>query len=380
MYTAFVLIFYNIVLALVIYGNAEIGKMLGIKGQPLPISVVWPPTGFALAALLILGLKVWPGIFVGNFVYNFLHLYHIDQLYIEQPLLAPFATAVAVAMGSLLEGLLGFYILKRYCSKGYFNTVKDILIFLVPVGLCTTFIASTIGGISLAIYAKINWNIGIDIWSTFWIGDTMGIYVFTPLLVVWTLLKPTVTIREYPWQALVMVVAFIAIALLTFVYQYPIAHFFIPLCIWVPYRFRMHGATLAVFFMTLAFIIPTSVGMGPFNTNFVSDPLALLISFLEIIVASCLILAALVNEREAAWRQVQNHNIDLQQAVEMRQEELKEKNSEIFYQEKRASLGLLTGGIARQIMVPLHRINTFIKTSLETVKVLQGQFGTIEEM
>lgn len=368
------LVLSNIVLAILIYLNAEAGRLIGIPGQALSISVVWPPTGFALAALLILGIFMWPGILAGNFIYNFIHL-NVP----EQPLIAVLLTSGVISLGSLVEALAGFYIMSKYCSRGYFNTVRDVLIFLVPVGLLTSFAASTIGVTALALFSTMTWDTAFNMWSSFWIGDTMGMYVFTPLIVVWTLLKPTVFIRQCPWQALAMLGAFVAITISTFVYQYPVAHLFIPLSIWVPYRLRMHGATLAIFLMTLAFIIPTSFGSGPFQPEVLTNPLGVLVSFMEVIVATSLIVAALVNEREAAWRQIQNHNISLQQAVDMGQEELKEKNSEIFYQEKRASLGLLTLGIARQMHVPIERISTLARASVEALGGISGLFQRIRE-
>ena len=52
-------IFFNILLAVLIFYNAELGRLLGIKGEPLAISVVWPATGFSLAALLLFGNEVY---------------------------------------------------------------------------------------------------------------------------------------------------------------------------------------------------------------------------------------------------------------------------------------------------------------------------------
>src|SRR5258708_28253351 len=66
--------FLNIFLAIIIFSNAEMSRVLGIPALPLSISVVWPGTGFALAALLLFGYRTWPGIFFGNFFYDAFHL------------------------------------------------------------------------------------------------------------------------------------------------------------------------------------------------------------------------------------------------------------------------------------------------------------------
>ncbi|HXF28889.1 MAG TPA: hypothetical protein VN457_03495, partial [Chlamydiales bacterium] len=67
--------FLNFFLAVIVFCNAEMGRQLGIQALPLHISVIWPATGFSLAALLLFGNQMWVGVFVGNFAYNFLHLF-----------------------------------------------------------------------------------------------------------------------------------------------------------------------------------------------------------------------------------------------------------------------------------------------------------------
>lgn len=67
--------FANIFLIFIIYYTAELSRLLGNEGTPLAISIAWPATGFSLAALLLFGYRLWPGIFLGNFCYNLLYLY-----------------------------------------------------------------------------------------------------------------------------------------------------------------------------------------------------------------------------------------------------------------------------------------------------------------
>src|SRR5687768_11210386 len=45
---------------------------LGLDAVAGFATLVWPPSGIALAALLILGYRVWPGVFIGAFVANML--------------------------------------------------------------------------------------------------------------------------------------------------------------------------------------------------------------------------------------------------------------------------------------------------------------------
>lgn len=365
----------NLVLAFIIYYNAELGRLLGIQGLPLAISVVWPATGFSLASLLIFGINVWPGIFLGNFSYNMLHLYLNSYTYQK-----PFFTAFLISLGSLCQALLGNFIARRYCSSGYLYTVRDVFVFLLFAGLLTCLVSSTIGVISLYFFESMMTRAAFFYtWLTFWIGDSMGIFIFTPLLVVWSILKPIAELRKYIWEVVIMAAAFILVTYLTLVANYPMLHLYIPLCMWAAYRFGMHGATVAVFLITLAVIMPASIGFGSYKEILVTSPLIILVSFIEIIVASSLIVAAIVNERELVWRQIQNHNVDLQHAFELREEEIKQKTDEIYVKEKLSSLGLLTSGIAKQVRVPLQRIGVFTKTTIDCLELIKKSFNSIKE-
>lgn len=361
----------NIILAIVIFYCAELGHLLGIRNTPLAISVVWPATGFSLAGLLLFGSAAWPGIFLGNFAYNLL------ELYLTSMTPASFFAATSISIGSLLQALTGNFIIRRYCTASYLNTVKDVFIFLLPAGLCTCLIASSIGTLTLYLYFPMAWFSAFETWLTFWVGDTMGVYIFTPLILVWTLQKRNQNMKKYIIEALFMLTAFFIIILSALALNFPLIHFYIPLCIWITYRFGMHGATLAVFFISSAVIIPPSISYVGFTQPNFEQSLLLLVSFLEVIVATSLVIAAVLNEREAAWDLIRNHNVNLQQAVELHREELKEKDTEIFMHEKIAALGLLTSGIARQMQIPLQRLHVFSKSSMETLNRLQKTCETL---
>lgn len=364
---------FNVLLAVIIFYNAEIGRLLGLTGVPLAISVVWPATGFALAALLLFGYNAWPGIFIGNLAYNFLHLYLNGHTFA-----GPFTTAIFISFGSLLQALVGASIMRRFASINYFSTVKDIFVFLVPAGLATCLIASTIGVIALTLYGSLSLDVAFNTWLTFWVGDTMGVYIFTPLLVVWSLQRPMVHFSDYRLEAIGMIASIITLMCLTFLFHYPLTQLYIPLTIWITYRFRMHGATLAIFLFTFSAVIATSFGYGTFAQS--HNPLMVLITYLEVVVAIALILASVLNEREAAWNVLKSQNIDLKQAIDMHTEEIQDIHNQMHVKDKFASaLGALTSGVARQIHVPLSRLAHFIKASQETLNHMQSNLSSYKD-
>ena len=60
-------------------------------------ALVWAPSGIALAAVLVDGYALWPGVFIGAVVANILTG-------------APWLTAAGIGVGNTLEALLGAYV------------------------------------------------------------------------------------------------------------------------------------------------------------------------------------------------------------------------------------------------------------------------------
>lgn len=283
----------NFLVAIIIYINAEAGRLLGLHELPLSISVVWPATGFALAAIILFGYGAWPGIFLGNFCYNALHLYLNGTSFF-----APICTAALITLGSTLQAIFSGFIMRSFVAKDYFETVKSTVIFLIPAGILSCLIAPTIGVSALYFYGALPRHLELHVWLTFWIGDTLGVYILTPILVVWSAYKPKVSIKAYPWELFFMATAFVILSLISLTGNMPIAELFIPLVFWVAYRFRRHGVTIVLILFALMAIVPASVGHGSFVKNLVSDQLIVLVSFLEVVVATGLLIAALCEEYE----------------------------------------------------------------------------------
>lgn len=356
----------NVFLTAIIYYLAKLSSFLGLPDIPLAISAVWPATGFALAAILLFGNKAFPGVIAGNFLYNFVHLYSSQDL-----LIIPILISLTITVGSALEAYAAAYVLRRFTSPPYFSSVKDIIIFLIPAALLGSMLAATIGTFALFLYAPMSWGATINLWLAFAIGDLMGVYIFTPLLVVWATTAPTMPCKVDGREISAMVFAFFSICYLSNALDYPMAHFYILLTIWIAYRFRLHGATLSILAISLATIIPTSIGIGSFVTTITSDNrLLILVTFLEIVVAVSLLLAALVNEREAVVSLLEHQNVDLRESIDLHIQAVKEMARDVIIKQKLSSFGVLTSKIADYLHKPLSKIDTNAQSCL---KILHQQ-------
>jgi PAS domain S-box-containing protein len=166
-------------LACVYYAVARIGLVLQLPGSS--VSIFWPPAGVAVAALLLFGVRLWPGIPVAAFFANFLYLGSSQSAAVA---------ALAIAAGNTLEALTAFWVLRRFAGEGnFFNRARGVFWFVGTVTAACT-LASTIGITG-------QWVTGIlpdgtfrSAWITWWTGDTAGILVLTPVILCW--------IRE-PW-------------------------------------------------------------------------------------------------------------------------------------------------------------------------------------
>src|SRR4030095_4037927 len=108
------------------------------------VSPVWPPTGVAVGATLLLGYRIWPGLFLGGFVVN---------------LVTPLSpeTAAAIAVGNTAESLSVLFILRALGFHPQFDRARDVFKFVITVLLCTT-VSAAIGSISLCLAHLAGWE------------------------------------------------------------------------------------------------------------------------------------------------------------------------------------------------------------------------------
>src|ERR1051325_902776 len=115
--------------AAVYFACGKLGLSLALVNPSA--STVWPPTGFALAALLLWGYRLWPGVFLGAFLVNI-----TTQ---GSP-----ATSLGIATGNTLEALLGAWMIGRFARglKAFERVGSTFRFVLLAAVLSTTVSAS----------------------------------------------------------------------------------------------------------------------------------------------------------------------------------------------------------------------------------------------
>ena len=135
-------------------------------------SPVWPPAGIALAALLVLGYRTWPAIFLGAFLVNLTTAGNI-------------ATSLCIGTGNALEALCGAWLVNRFAGGvTAFDRAGNVFKFALAV-VISTLISPSFGLTSLALGGFADWANYGAIWLTWWLGDVTGDLVMAPLVVLW---------------------------------------------------------------------------------------------------------------------------------------------------------------------------------------------------
>lgn len=279
-------------LAAVYFAAAKASLLLAIP--PGYATAVWPPSGIALAALLILGTRVWPGVWIGAALVN---------LTVAS---SPVA-AIAIGTGNTLEALVGAMLVRHHVADAppYFDRVRNVVKFVAVAVLCSS-VAATFGVLSLAVESALPWPDLVANWGTWWHGDAAGIIIIAPLILNWKLRHDIVWSPAKILEAAALACSLFLTAYLVFsngtryFSSLPLTFLVLPLIIWAAFRFTRREVTTAGAAVCIIAVWYTLEGQGPFAQEPLNLSLLLLLAFISTIVATGLMLSAAVNERKRA--------------------------------------------------------------------------------
>jgi diguanylate cyclase (GGDEF)-like protein len=286
-------------LAAIYFVSGKLG--LGLAFVHPSSTAVWPPTGIVLAAFLILGYRVWPGVFLGAFLVN---MTTVGTIW----------TSLGIATGNTLEGLIGAYLVIRFANgKKCFENTPNIFRFAILAGLISTTAAATIGVTSLSLGGFASWADFKPIWLTWWLGDGVGDVVLAPVLILWIAESRI----RWSWTEFAEIGALLSGLALTAelvfdkvsfagVRNYPLEYLCIPFLVWAAFRFTQREAATAALLLSAIAIWGTLQGFGPFAIGTRNESLLLLQSFMGIIAVMTIALASMTAERRRTEEQARN--------------------------------------------------------------------------
>ena len=338
------------ILALAYFVTGKLAaSILGlVKAEASP---VWPPAGIALAAVLLQGRRMWPGIALGSVLLNSTAGAGV-----------PSAVIVTSAFSVTVQALVGESALRRIGFSTKLDRLRDVLGLVAGAVIGSTFLGSTLGNLGTCILGWAQWSNFSRNWWTTWLGDGMGILIVTPVLLT---LNHAIKSFRFPikyriistfiaffngknyqlpianyqlpitnysrtfqatknrsnvrfliinysetalWLTLLLTVSSLVFCSKTQAASalYPLEYLPFPLIVWAALRFQPPGAIFAYSLVSYIAILGAVQGGGPFLAK--SDNLKQAVLFLQAFTGTialvALMLAAAVAEREQALVEV----------------------------------------------------------------------------
>ena len=265
------------------------------------VSAVWPPTGLTLAAFLLLGRRIWPGIALGAFLVHFNASANVW-------------VSAGIATGNTLEGLVGAFLVHRFAhGLNAFDRPQDIFKFLFFAGMISTAVSATLGTSSLCFGGLTDWKAYRHLWFTWWMGDLVSDILIASALLIWA--APLDLKRwnvRHSFEFLFLVAGLIFVSGIVFGGWFlsdknlPIGFLLLPFLLWAGFRFGLHGGSLAALFVFVMSVRGTATHLGPFVRYDPNVSLLVVQAYTACQTLAVLVLASATAENKRVNRELQN--------------------------------------------------------------------------
>ncbi|MGY6019514.1 MASE1 domain-containing protein [Streptomyces spinosirectus] len=277
------------VIAALYFGSAKLGLLQQlVRGQVTPL---WPPSGIAVACLLLRGPRVWPGIALGAFLVNIS--------------LGPSVPAVlAIVAGNTLAPVCSYVLLRRAGFRNALDRLRDALALIFLGAFTGMLVSATTGSATLVLAGVLSRGDFWPTWSVWWTGDAMGVMVVTPVLLLLRMARRPRDLPPSRWaEGVLLAIATGAVGVLETSHT-PLLFLGFPLLIWAAFRFRLAGAAPCALAVSTFAIIAAARESGPFADHDLLTNMITLQAFNGSASLTALLLAAVVSERNETQREI----------------------------------------------------------------------------
>jgi signal transduction histidine kinase len=261
------------------------------------VTLFWPPSGLAMAALWLGGLSLLPGIFLGAFAVNLMAIGS-----------APLAGLIATGnmLPSLIATLALRALLRRQSEAG---ELKRVLMFIAVAVLGATMASATVGTLTVYSIGHLASSLTTT-WLVWWMGDAMGVMIMAPPILLWRRVRESaITLRAALAIAGLGLAGLAVIAALLLI-ERPIwavelcKLFTLLLSLLAGARFGLNGPAWMTLLMALGTVGITVLGAGPFLRGDFYDSFAFVHSYLFAeAMTGMLLAAALADLRSTVQRE-----------------------------------------------------------------------------
>lgn len=326
---------------------------------------IWPPTGVALAAVLLQGYRIWPAIFTAAMVAN-------------ATTAGSVATSIAIATGNSLEAVVGAYLINRWSGGcNTFSTPNSVAKFALICVAIASPISASIGLTSLATVGYIEPENFADAWITWWLGDATGALVIAPAIVLWAAGHHHAFSRNEFLETVGVLATAAVVGLIAFsplIEQTPgrdpLGFLAILPMLWAALRRGPRDTATVALVLAGTTIWGTLLGGGPFTRGDLNSSFLLVLMFLISITVPSLLLSADVEVRKKAEESLRRAQTELERKVAERTQELELAN---------AAKSRLLAMASHDLRQPLHALGLFV-AQLRTPLSSRERTKTIERV
>lgn len=295
------------------------------------LAPVWLPSGIMLAVSLIVGYRLIPGVFLGAFagtVWSYID--PSSPSVIVRSILSGLANGLGEAVGLALS----IYLMRVFGGDSEcFSRVKQIVSFIAFGVILGPFVSALLGATSLGLVGFVDWSDYPETLSTWWTEDSIGVLILTPVVFVWAVRR--FEGLTFSWERLTYAVLLLGVGSFL-LFQEP--GFFsvqltlsviAPVLVWAVFRFEGQTVFSSLFFVSTLSVFATVMDVGPFATQSFSSSLISLELFIAVVCVTALLMYTAVNEQKEAEVQLRVYRDSLEQQVQERTLELRNKIEEL---------------------------------------------------
>ena len=261
-------------------------------------TAVWPPSGYALAAFIVFGPRIWPAVLAGAFLVYFTTT-------------GALLSSIAIGIGNTFEGLVAATLVERLADgTEVFRRIRTVFRFAF-IAMFSTSIGATWGATSVTLLGSAVWTDYSNIWMTWWLGDLSGTLVVTPFMLLWA---TTPIGRVKPLEAIEaagLLVLLVCVGLVVFggqfptdVKTYPLDFLCVPFLLWAAFRFGQREVATAIALLSSIAVWGTLRGYGPFVQTTQDESLVLLQAYTSVMAVMGAALATVVMQQRQAESQL----------------------------------------------------------------------------
>ncbi|MFJ6235668.1 MASE1 domain-containing protein [Streptomyces griseus] len=285
------------------YLVGHLGLMRQVVVDGAVVTPLWPPTGIALASLLCLGVRVWPGIALGTLV----TVSEIGDAFT--------VSRLAIMLGNTLAPLVSCALLRRVGFRSELVRLRDGICLVFLGAFAGMLISATIGSVTLLLDDKVPPGRFWLVWSSWWAGDAMGVLVVTPLLLV---------LRRVRWprpsdrwlEASLLAAVAVTVSLIATRSSLSMVYLVFPVIIWAALRFQLPGSAPCALVVSVLAIIAGTDAVGPFAGHSLMEIMANLTLLNASVALTALLLGAVVAEHRNIRRETEYAVEELEALVE----------------------------------------------------------------